>query len=45
VVAVPQDDAAALADEIEAAGEVVYTIGAVAEGRGVSFEPGFQPSP
>ena len=43
VVAVPQENAAALLQEIEAAGEVVYAIGAVAEGSGVTFEPGFQP--
>ena len=45
VVAVPQENAAALLQEIEAAGEVVYAIGAVAEGSGVTFEPGFQPVP
>ena len=45
VVAVPRENAAALVQEIEAAGEVVYDIGAVAEGIGVTFEPGFQPVP
>jgi phosphoribosylformylglycinamidine cyclo-ligase len=45
VVAVPRENAVALAQEIEAAGEVVYTIGAVAEGGGVTFEPGFQSAP
>jgi len=45
VVAVPQENAAALLQEIEAAGEVVYAIGAVVEGSGVTFEPGFQPAP
>jgi phosphoribosylformylglycinamidine cyclo-ligase len=45
VVAVPLERAAALTQEIEAAGEVVYTIGVVAEGNGVTFEPGLQPAP
>jgi phosphoribosylformylglycinamidine cyclo-ligase len=44
VVAVPRENAEALLREIEAAGEVVYAIGAVAEGGGVVFEPGFQPA-
>jgi phosphoribosylformylglycinamidine cyclo-ligase len=42
VVAVSGEHARALHDELEAAGEDVFPIGAVVEGEGVRLEPGFE---